>query len=277
MINIGHNNTLRVDRILDQGAYLEDQEGNSVLLPKRYVTTNLKIDDEITVFIYNDSEDRPVATTEKPLVALNDFAMLKAVGNTKYGTFMDWGLSKDLLVPFREQNKEMREGYYYLIYLYLDEETNRLVGSNKITKYLKSIKPDLKYGEEVDLIVWNKTDLGVKVIVNGTHQGLLYNNEIFNEIKMGDRIKGFVKLIREDNKLDISLQKQGYSNIEPNAKKILEKLESNNGFVALNDKSDPKLIVAALGMSKSTFKKSIGALYKLRKISIDKDGIRLLK
>ena len=277
MINIGHNNTLRVDRILDQGAYLEDQEGNSVLLPKRYVTTNLKIDDEITVFIYNDSEDRPVATTEEPLLALHDFAMLKAVGNTKYGTFMDWGLSKDLLVPFREQNKEMREGYYYLIYLYLDEETNRLVGSNKITKYLKSIKPDLKYGEEVDLIVWNKTDLGVKVIVNGTHQGLLYNNEIFNEIKMGDRIKGFVKLIREDNKLDISLQKQGYSNIEPNAKKILEKLESNNGFVALNDKSDPTLIVAALGMSKSTFKKSIGALYKLRKISIDKDGIRLLK
>jgi hypothetical protein len=277
MINIGHNNTLRVDRILDQGAYLEDLEGNSVLLPKRYVTTNLKIDDEITVFIYNDSEDRPVATTEEPLLALHDFAMLKAVGNTKYGTFMDWGLSKDLLVPFREQNKEMREGYYYLIYLYLDEETNRLVGSNKITKYLKSIKPDLKYGEEVDLIVWNKTDLGVKVIVNGTHQGLLYNNEIFNEIKMGDRIKGFVKLIREDNKLDISLQKQGYSNIEPNAKKILEKLESNNGFVALNDKSDPTLIVAALGMSKSTFKKSIGALYKLRKISIDKDGIRLLK
>jgi len=175
-----------------------------VLLPKRYVSSNLKIDDELTVFIYNDSEDRPVATTEEPLVALNDFAMLKAVGNTKYGTFMDWGLAKDLLVPFREQNKEMREGYYYLIYLYLDEETNRLVGSNKITKYLKSIKPDLKYGEEVDLIVWNKTDLGVKVIVNGAHQGLLYNNEIFNEIKMGDRIKGFVKLIREDNKLDIS-------------------------------------------------------------------------
>lgn len=277
MINIGQHNTLRVDRILDQGAYLEDQEGNSVLLPKRYVSSNLKIDDELTVFIYNDSEDRPVATTEEPLVALNDFAMLKAVGNTKYGTFMDWGLAKDLLVPFREQNKEMREGYYYLIYLYLDEETNRLVGSNKITKYLKSIKPDLKYGEEVDLIVWNKTDLGVKVIVNGAHQGLLYNNEIFNEIKMGDRIKGFVKLIREDNKLDISLQKQGYSNIEPNAKKILEKLESNRGFVALNDKSDPELIVAALGMSKSTFKKSIGALYKLRKISIDKDGIRLLK
>ncbi|MDA8714839.1 S1-like domain-containing RNA-binding protein [Flavobacteriales bacterium] len=277
MINIGQHNTLRVDRILDQGAYLEDQEGNSVLLPKRYVSSNLKIDDELTVFIYNDSEDRPVATTEEPLVALNDFAMLKAVGNTKYGTFMDWGLAKDLLVPFREQNKEMREGYYYLIYLYLDEETNRLVGSNKITKYLKSIKPDLKYGEEVDLIVWNKTDLGVKVIVNGAHQGLLYNNEIFNEIKMGDRIKGFVKLIREDNKLDISLQKQGYSNIEPNAKKILEKLESNRGFVALNDKSAPELIVAALGMSKSTFKKSIGALYKLRKISIDKDGIRLLK
>jgi uncharacterized protein len=277
MINIGQHNTLRVDRILDQGAYLEDQEGKSVLLPKRYVSSNLKIDDELTVFIYNDSEDRPVATTEEPLVALNDFAMLKAVGNTKYGTFMDWGLAKDLLVPFREQNKEMREGYYYLIYLYLDEETNRLVGSNKITKYLKSIKPDLKYGEEVDLIVWNKTDLGVKVIVNGAHQGLLYNNEIFNEIKMGDRIKGFVKLIREDNKLDISLQKQGYSNIEPNAKKILEKLESNRGFVALNDKSDPELIVAALGMSKSTFKKSIGALYKLRKISIDKDGIRLLK
>lgn len=277
MIIIGHYNSLRVDRILEQGAYLEDQDGNSVLLPKRYLGANLKIDDEITVYVYNDSEDRPVATTEKPFIELNDFAMLKAIGNTKYGTFMDWGLAKDLLIPFREQNKEMREGYYYLIYLYLDEETNRLVGSNKITKYLKNIKPELKEGDEVDLIIWNKTDLGVKVIVNGIHQGLLYNNEIFNELKMGDRTKGFVKLIREDNKLDISLQKQGYSNIEPNAKKILEKLESNRGFLALNDKSEPNLISAALGMSKSTFKKSLGALYKARKISIDKDGIRLVE
>ena len=276
MIRIGEQNKLRVDRILEQGAYLEDEEANSILLPKRYLTPELKVGDEMTVFVYNDSEDRPVATTEVPLIELNDFAMLKAVGNTRYGTFMNWGLSKDLLVPFREQNKEMKEGYYYLIYLYLDEETNRLVGSNKISKYLNNAKHKLKKGDQVDIIIWSKTDLGTKVIVNGKHHGLIYSNEVFEEIKMGDRTKGYIKLIRPDNKMDISLQQQGYSNVKSNTAGILDKLRDNNGFLPINDKSDPDLIAQTLGMSKKTFKKTIGSLYKDRKIKIEKDGIRLL-
>ncbi|MFT7612130.1 MAG: putative RNA-binding protein (virulence factor B family) [Parvicellaceae bacterium] len=275
MIKIGEYNTLRVDRILEQGAYLEDEENRSVLLPTRYIPPGTKVEDNLKVFIYNDSEDRVIATTETPKIELDDFAMLKAISNTKFGTFMDWGLAKDLLIPFREQNKELQEDYFYLIFLYLDEETNRLVGSNKISKYLDNRDLEIREGDEVDLIIWSKTDLGVKVIINGIHLGMVYHNEVFTDLKMGERRKGYVKLIREDNKIDISLQKIGYSNIEPNAKMILEKLESNEGFLPLNDKSDPALISTMFGMSKKTFKKSIGALYKSRKIQIKKDGIHL--
>lgn len=275
MIKIGEYNTLRVDRILEQGAYLEDEESNSVLLPTRYIPEKTEVGSELSVFIYNDSEDRPIATTEKPLINLNDFAMLKAVSNTKFGTFVDWGLTKDLLIPFREQNKEMSEGYYYLIYLYLDEETNRLVGSNKISKYLEKDKIEVKEGDEVDLIIWNKTDLGRRVIINKKYLGLVYDSDVYQDLKMGDRTKGYIKTVRPDKKIDVSLQKEGYGNIEPNANKILEKLRSNDGFLALNDKSDPALIASMLGMSKKTFKKSIGSLYKSRTIVINDDGIRL--
>jgi len=275
MIRIGEYNTLRVDRILEQGAYLEDEDNRSVLLPKRYVPPGTKLEDNLEVFIYNDSEDRVIATTDTPKIFLDDFAMLKAVSNTKFGTFMDWGLAKDLLIPFREQNKELQEDYYYLIFLYLDEETNRLVGSNKISKYLDNRDLEIKAGDEVDLIIWSKTDLGVKVIINGIHLGMVYHNEVFTDLKMGERRKGFVKLIRDDNKIDVSLQKIGYGNIEPNAKLILEKLQENEGFLPLNDKSDPALISTMFGMSKKTFKKSIGALYKSRTIQIKKDGIHL--
>ncbi|MBL4704474.1 MAG: GntR family transcriptional regulator [Flavobacteriales bacterium] len=276
MINIGEYNTLRVDRILEQGAYLEDKDRESVLLPTRYIPSGTQIDDDLKVFIYNDSEDRMIATTEIPKIHLDDFAMLKAVSNTKYGTFMNWGLSKDLLVPFREQNKEMEEDYYYLIFLYLDEETNRLVGSNKISRYLDNRELEVNERDEVDLIIWSKTDLGTKVIINGIHLGMVYDNEVFSDLKMGERVKGYIKLIREDNKIDVSLQKLGYGNIEPNAKKILDKLTANNGFLALNDKSDPALIATMFGMSKKTFKRSIGALYKSRTIKIEKDGIHLI-
>ncbi len=276
MIKIGEYNSLTVARTAEHGVYLEDERQESVLLPKRYVPKGLEIGKQLTVFVYNDSEDRPVATTETPLIELGKFAMLKAVSNSKFGTFFDWGLSKDLLVPFREQNKEMKEGYFYLIYLYLDKETKRLVGSNKISKYLDNENLTLKKDDEVDLLVWNKTDLGNRVIINEKHLGLLYANETFRTIKMGERTKGYIKQVRKDGKIDVVLEKPGYSSIEKNAQVLLQKLENNNGHLPLTDKSPPDLIAQQLGMSKKTFKKSVGALYKRRLITIEKDSIRLV-
>lgn len=276
MITIGKQHKLKVLRFAEQGLYLVDDENDEVLLPNRYITDDMPVYKEVEVFIYKDSEDRLVATTETPKIKLNDFALLKVNDIASFGAFLDWGLQKDLLVPNNQQSQEMQVGKSYLVYMYVDEETDRLVASSKFNQFLNNDELTVNEGDEVDLIIANPSSLGINTIINGQHKGLLYHNEVFTDIKSGDRLKGYIKKIREDNKIDVSLQKQGYGNIEPNSELILEKLKANEGFIELNDKSDPELIKARLGMSKKTFKKAIGTLYKQKLIKFEDGGVRLV-
>jgi predicted RNA-binding protein (virulence factor B family) len=276
MIKIGIDNTLIITRSTDFGLYLTDAEDNEVLLPNKYVTDDHKIGEEITVFVYKDHEERITATTLEPYLKLGEFGCLEAVTINNLGAFLDWGLQKHIFCPYKEQKGEMREGNRYVVYLYLDEDTQRLAVSTKIDRYLDNDEIDVKEGDEVELIIGEPTDLGVNVIVNNKYRGLIYENEIFKRLTLGQEIKGFIKKVREDNKLDIALQKQGYSNVEPNSQKILIELDKNDGLISLTDKSDPEDIYAALEMSKKTFKKAIGALYKQKLIIIKEDGIHLV-
>ena len=277
MIEIGRMNSLRAFRQAKQGWYLRNPEGQEVLLPNKYVPEGFKEDDELEVFIFNDSEDRITATTATPKIQLNDFAYLQVKEVNKFGAFLDWGLEKDLLVPFSEQQKKMLKDEQYLVYMYLDARTERLVASSKLDQFLEKENIELEVGQEVDLIIGEFSELGAKVIINKQYSGLIFQNEIFQKLRSGDRVKGFIKQLREDKKIDVSLQQQGYAGVAPNAEKILEKLNAEGGFLALNDKSDPKLIQDQLEMSKKTFKKAIGGLYKQKLIKIEKDGIYLLK
>lgn len=276
MLFIGKYNTLTIARSTDYGFFLEDVQGDEVLLPNRYVTDDMQIDDSITVFVYNDSEDRPVATTEKPYLVRNEFAYLRCVDVNDKGAFLDWGLSKDLFVPFREQPFPLHEGESYIVYLYLDRATDRLLASCKINKYLDNERLTVAEGDEVDLLIWERTELGFNVIVNQYHKGLVYHNEIFKSINVGDRVKGFVKKIRQENRLDISLEKVGVERFDPLNERILSALRNNNGFLALHDDSTPEAISEKLEMSKRNFKKSIGNLLKKGKISFEQNGIRLV-
>lgn len=275
MITLGEYNLLRIDRILDQGAYLVDEEENDVLLPNKYMVENAQVDDEVEVFVYNDSEDRLIATNLTPKFTLNEFAFLQVKDVNRFGAFLDWGLEKEILVPFSEQNQRMEIDRWYIVRLLLDEKTNRLVASNKLNKFIETDHITVEEGEEVDLLVSEKTDLGYKVIIEDVHQGLVYANEVFRELNVGETLKGYVKNIREDGKIDISLQKQGYGNVEPNAIKILERIKEKEGFLALTDKSQPEDIYAQLEMSKKTFKKAIGGLYKRKLIRMTEEGIYL--
>ena len=275
MIEIGQYNLMKAARLMPQGWYLVNAAEQEVLLPNKYVPEGMEEGQEIKVFIYMDSEDRVTATTRKPKAQVNEFACLKVLEMTKFGAFLDWGLEKDLLVPFSEQTKKMLKDEWHLVYLYLDERTERLVATAKINSFLETEQIDVKVGQEVDLLIGTRTDLGVKVIINNKYAGLIFNNEIFQKLLPGAHTRGFIKQIRPDNKIDVSLQQQGFANVAPNAQKVLEKLEQANGFLALNDKSDPVLIQQHLEMSKKTFKKAIGVLYKQKKIRIESDGIYL--
>lgn len=279
MIEIGKYNTLEILRQTKVGLFLGNgNESEDLLLPNKYVPKNFEIGDEITVFVYLDHEERPVATTLTPYIQLNEFALLRVNYTNRVGAFMDWGLEKDILVPFKEQAREMEKGKRYLVYLYLDEKTNRLVASSKTNQFLNNEELTVEKGEEVDLIVSHITDLGINVIINGKHKGLLYKDEVYDDsIRTGDKLRGFIKTIRSDHKIDVSLQKQGYDNVEPNAQKILFELKANRGFLRLNDDSHPEDIKTILQMSKKTFKKAIGALYKDRLIDIKPDGIHLIQ
>jgi len=275
MLHLGIKNTLRILRGTGVGMFLGDEEGNDVLLPKKYVPENAIVGEDIEVFIYRDSEDRIIATNLEPKIQLNQFACLQVKSVTAIGAFLDWGLEKDLFVPFREQNKKMEEGRWYAVYLYLDEETDRLVASCKVNRYFEKENIDLLIGQEVDLLIFEETDLGLNAVINNKYKGLIYENEIFQRIKIGTRTKGFVKNLRDDNRVDLSLQKQGYANVEPNAERILEKLKANNGFLDVTDKSDSNYVMYQLEMSKKTFKKAVGALYRQKIIRIEEDGIYL--
>jgi predicted RNA-binding protein (virulence factor B family) len=276
MIEIGKTNELTVIRRVSIGLYLGDSEGNEVLLPAKYVPRSCSIGEPLNVFIYKDSEDRVIATTLVPKITLNHFAFLRVEMVSEVGAFLDWGLEKHLLVPFREQMRKMVEGQSYIVYMYYDEKSERLVASAKLNQFLDNEHLTVRTGDEVDVMLWEETDLGINVIINHRHKGLIYDNEIFTEIEEGETRKGFIKNIREDNKIDVLLQKSGYGNIEPSAADILEKLKAGGGFLALTDKSEPEEIISKLGMSKKTFKKAIGSLYRRKIITLEKDGIRLV-
>ncbi len=277
MLKLGEYNMLEVVRERDQGVYLCDEEGNDVLLPNKYVPEEFKIRDVLKVFVYLDSSERIVATTLDPYVTVNSFAYLKCTNVSEIGTFLDWGLEKDLFVPFKEQASKMRVGSWYLVYAYLDEKTDRLVASSKTNAFLDNSLVLLSSYDEVDLIASHASPQGWNMIVNQKHLGLVYADEIFQKLTPGDQLKGYVKKVRPDGKIDLTLQRHGFRGIEPNAAQILKELEANGGFIDLNDKSDPEDIKEVFQLSKKSFKKAIGTLYKARKITIEKDGIRLVE
>lgn len=277
MISIGKTFQLDVIKAVEFGFYLDAKELGEVLLPLKYAPSDLVEGDAIEVFLYLDSEDRPVATTQKPKAKVGEFAYLNVVDNSKVGAFLDIGLEKDVLVPFAEQHRPMEVGHSYLVYLYLGEFDNRIIASSKIDKFLDDEKPhNFKPQQAVDLIIANSTDLGYKAIVNHSHWGVLYKNEVHQRLSFGQYKKGFIKYVRPDGKIDLSLQ-GGQETRDKYAKIILNHLRKQNGFAPVHDKSDPQLISDVFGMSKAAFKKAIGGLYKQRIISIEKDGIHLLE
>lgn len=274
-MQIGEYNTLEILRSTKVGLFLGDGT-NDVLLPNKYVPKEFQIGDSLTVFVYLDHEERPVATTLKPYIKLNEFAHLKVNYINKFGAFLNWGLEKDLFVPFKEQARPMEEGKRYLVYCFMDEKTNRLVASSKTQQFLDKEEANYTNGEEVDLIISHISDAGINVIINEKHRGLAYANEVYGDIKPGLRMKGYIKQVRPDGKLDVSLRKLGVEAIEPSAQVILDELQANKGFLGLHDNSHPEDIKTVLKMSKKTFKKAIGTLYKQQLIEIKDDGIYLV-
>ena len=278
MIDIGVYNELTILRSTSVGLYLGDEQGEDVLLPNKYCPEEYEVGDKIDVFVYLDYAERKVATNIDPKIKLHEFALLKTTSVENVGAFMDWGLEKELMVPFKEQRQNMEEGRWYVVYLDIDEKTDRLYATNKIEKRLQNENLTVEQGDEVDLLVYTKSDLGYSLIINNKHKGLVFDNEVFRELNIGDKLKGYVKEIREDNKIDVSLAPVGYANYnDVNANRILDKLHQNDGFIGINDKSSPHEIYDEFGISKKAFKKAVGALYKNRDISIEAKGIRLNK
>ena len=275
MVNIGKYNTLKVLKEVDFGVYLDGESEGEILMPIRYVPKNCQPGDMVDVFLYLDSEDRPIATTEKPYAQVGEFAMLRVKSVNKIGTFLDWGVMKDLLVPFREQKVTMIEGRSYLVYIHVDEESKRIVASAKLNKFLDKTVPEYVTGQEVDLVIESETDLGYKAIVNNLHWGILYENEVFEQLAKGIKMKGFIKKVRTDNKIDLSLQPLGYVKVDPITQMILDELKKAGGFIAVSDKSEAEEVYRVFGISKKTFKQAVGSLYKKRLITIGTDGIRL--
>jgi len=277
VIEIGKHHALKITKQVEHGLYLADESGEEILMPNRYCPENFNLEDTIEVFVYLDNEKMKIATNLTPKILLNEFALLQVKAVTDVGAFMDWGLDKDLMVPFSEQKQRMEEGRWYIVYLDIDKKSDRLYASNKMEKHLQNEDVTLKEGDKVELLVWQATDLGFSVIVNNTHKGLIYENEIFRKLNIGDKLDGYVKKIREDNKIDVSIQALGYENFnDTNTELIYRTLLENVGFMAVTDKSSPEEIYLKFGMSKKAFKKSIGALYKQRKILIQPDGIKLI-
>jgi hypothetical protein len=277
VIKIGQYNELRILRETSVGLFLGDDSGEDVLLPNKYRPEKFELDDTIEVFVYLDHEERKVATNLTPKILLNDFALLQVTAVTEVGAFLNWGLEKELMVPFNEQRQKMEEGQWYLVYMALDKKTDRLFASNKIEKRLQNEVLTVEEGDAVDLIVMQKTDLGFTVIIDNVHKGLIYENEIFRNLNIGDKLPGFIKKIREENKIDVSLHPIGYQNFnDPNCELIFKKLTENKGFLEVTDQSSPDEIYAQFGISKKAFKKAIGALFKQRKITLEKTGIKLV-
>lgn len=274
-IILGDYNNLKIVKRVSFGLYLDGDEDGEILLPAKYVPDGYDIGDIIKVFVYLDNEERLVATTEEPLAKVGDFALLRVAWTNDYGAFLDWGLLKDLFVPFSEQEGKMVKGNSYLVYVTIDRKSYRIYASARLDKFLSRTKPPYETDEEVDIIVWRRTDLGWKVIVNGNHSGLVFANEVFRDLKTGDRLKGYVKRVRTDGKIDIVLQRHGVAGDDDSSMRLLSAIEAQRGFLPLNDNSSPDEIYSMLGMSKKAFKRAAGKLYKQRLIIIDDDGLRL--
>jgi len=275
MIEIGKKNTLTAARQSTVGVYLEDKKGNEVLLPNKYVPKSLKLGEILEVFIYKDSEDRLIATTLVPLIERDGFANLTVNQVSSFGAFLDWGMEKDLLVPDKEQMVRMKEGETYLVYCYLDEISERLVGSSKIKKFLNNENLKLEVGSPVEAVIFDDTPLGYLAVVNQKYKGLIYHNEVYGKLNLGETITAYVKKIKDQGELDLSLQKIGFKHVDDQTDVILEQLKKNKGYLNLSDNSSPEEIQARMKMSKKVFKKAIGILYRQKKIRIENDGIYL--
>ncbi|NGP88856.1 CvfB family protein [Fodinibius halophilus] len=278
MFKLGTYQTLNVARITEYGYFLQNTSSKTdgeVLLPNKLALRELQEGENVRVFLYKDGEERVTATMQDPDVTLNEVAFLKVKDANDFGAYLDWGLDKDLFVPHSEQIDTMREGQQYLVYMYLDEQTNRLAATTRLDRFMESENITVEEGEKVDLWIWKETDLGYKVVINNTHEGLVYHNEFFEDIFYGDKTVGWIKQVRDDNKIDVTLRPIGYDKVEPNAQHILERLRHKDGYLDLHDKSDPEKIHNRLEMSKKTFKKAIGRLYKKEIIRIEDDGIYL--
>ena len=277
MIEIGKYNNLTILRSTSVGLFLGDDSGEDVLLPLKYCPENVNMGDKIDVFVYRDGEERKIATNLIPKILLHEFALLEVTDEARVGTFVDWGMEKNLLVPFKEQRMRMERGRWYVVYLDLDKETDRLFASNKVEKYLSNDVLTIKEGEKVDILILRQTDMGYSVIINNKHSGLIFDNEIFKRLNIGEKHLGYVKKIREDNKVDISLHPIGFENSnDPNCEIIYQTLVDNDGFLQITDKSSPDDIYSEFGISKKAYKKAIGTLYKQKKIELLADGIKLI-
>ncbi|WP_415885730.1 S1 RNA-binding domain-containing protein [Neptuniibacter sp. QD37_6] len=276
MAAIGKYNTLEVIKEKDFGVYLDAGELGEILLPKRYCPEDLEVGDSIRVFIYLDTDDYLIATTETPKAIVDEFAMLKVSEVNDVGAFLDWGLSKDVLLPYSEQkNRPVEVGKRYLVRLYLDKNTNRIVASTKIDKFLDKTPPRYKAGEEVQLVIANRTDLGQKAIVNHEHWGLIFRSDVLKTVYPGQKFKGYIKEVRADGKINLSMQKPGYSKVVDTVQQILDMIDEQEGFITINDKSSPEVIYKHFGISKKAFKMAVGALLKQGKITIEPGGLRL--
>jgi len=274
MIRIGEYQTLTILREMPQGYYLVDEEDDEVLFPRKYVTEDMALDDRIKVFVYCDSSGREVATTETPRFTVNQFAYLKVTNVNEVGAFCDWGVNKELFIPYGNQSRKMAVDESYVVYMYLDEVSERLVGTTRLRSHLQKADEKIKMGQQVKCLVYALTPLGYKVIVDQKYDGLIYKNETDEPLSVGELKYGYIKPLREDGKIDISLQAVGHQHIEPNAQLILKKLSSADGRLPFTDKSSPEDIKKTFGISKKMFKKALGNLYKQRLILIEKDGIR---
>lgn len=277
MADIGKLNKLRVVKEVDFGIYLDGGIHGEILMPKRYVPEDCKPEDIIDAFVYMDSADRIIATTEKPFAMVDEFALLTVISVNQVGAFLDWGLMKDLLVPFSEQTVKMEEGKSYIVFIYLDNESRRIAASAKLDQFLDNKPPVFEVGEAVDLIICSKTEIGYKAIVNNTWWGVLYGNEVFQHLNKGQHVKGYIKKVREDDKIDLSLFKPHYAKVDDISVILMERLEERGGYLEVTDKSTPETIYDVFGVSKKAYKIAVGKLYKEKYITLEKNGIRIIR
>lgn len=274
-VKLGRYNQLEVVKKVEFGVYLDGDEDGEILLPKKYVPEDCEEGDMLNVFIYLDMEERLVATTLQPYAQVGDFACLEVAWVNEYGAFLDWGLMKDLFVPFREQKVKMQKGRRYVVHIHVDEESYRIMASAKVERYLSDERPEYQPGEEVEVMVWQRTDLGYKVIVDNKFSGMLFHNEVFRQLEIGMRLPAYIRQVRPDGKIDLELQKAGFHKVDDFAEVLLQYIRDNGGRTSINDKTDAETIYDAFGVSKKTFKKAVGDLYRKRLIVLEDGGIRL--